>query len=67
MRVTVNFEPEELPGDTISVAALLKLRRYSFPLIIARIDGRLVERADYETALIKEGDEVELYHLVSGG
>ncbi|MBP7094477.1 MAG: sulfur carrier protein ThiS [Spirochaetia bacterium] len=67
MRVTVNFEPEEIPGDSISVAALLKMRRYSFPLIIARIGGRLVERTDYETTFVREGDEVELYHLVSGG
>lgn len=67
MRITVNFEPEELPGDSISVAALLRVRRYSFPLIIARIGGRLVDRADYETTFVREGDEVELYHLVSGG
>ena len=67
MRVTVNFEPEEIPGDSISVADLLKMRRYSFPLIIARIGGRLVERADYETTFVRAGDEVELYHLVSGG
>ncbi|MBN1241910.1 MAG: sulfur carrier protein ThiS [Spirochaetales bacterium] len=67
MRVIVNFEPEEVPGETVSIADLLRIKRYTFPLIIARIDGRLIERADYETTLVSEGDEVELYHLVSGG
>ncbi len=67
MRITVNFEAEELPGESTTVAGLLKLKRYSFPLIIVRIGGALVQRADYETAVIRDGDEVELYHLVSGG
>jgi sulfur carrier protein len=67
MRITVNFQDEVYEEPTLSVRDLIQKKRWSFPLIITRINGLLVERSDYETRLIADGDTVELYHLVSGG
>jgi sulfur carrier protein len=67
MRVTVNGEPRDLPDGATTLRAVLDCLRYSFPLQIARVNGRLVERGSYESAPISEGDVLDLYHLVSGG
>jgi sulfur carrier protein len=67
MTLTVNFASETHDEMSLSLRDLIKKKRWSFPLIIARINGELVERASYETTLVHDGDDIELYHLVSGG
>jgi thiamine biosynthesis protein ThiS len=67
MQLTVNGVPETHDLPDPSLAALMERKRWSFPLIIARINGELVERPAYASTLLREGDVVELYHLVSGG
>ncbi|HUW42336.1 MAG TPA: sulfur carrier protein ThiS [Rectinemataceae bacterium] len=67
MKVKVNGEFRELPEGTATVRALLDELRYSFPLLIVRVNGSLVERGAYSQAPLSEGDDVDVYHLVSGG
>ncbi|MFZ4617464.1 MAG: sulfur carrier protein ThiS [Rectinemataceae bacterium] len=65
--ITVNFQSEAYDVPGMSLTALIERKRWSFPLIIARINGQLIERSDYGTAMLADGDDIELYHLVSGG
>ncbi|MDP3179870.1 MAG: sulfur carrier protein ThiS [Spirochaetaceae bacterium] len=67
MKVTVNGEERELPEGATTVRAVLDCLRYSFPLLVVRVNGKLVERGAYEAAAVAEGDVLDLYHLVSGG
>jgi thiamine biosynthesis protein ThiS len=67
MTITLNGERTEVPSEATTVEALLKSLRYTFPLIIVKVNGTLVERASYGNARVGEGDDVETYHLVSGG
>jgi len=67
MVVTVNFEKEEYPETKLSVAEIIKRRKYSFPHIITKLNGRLIERESRETAFVANGDELEIFHLISGG
>jgi thiamine biosynthesis protein ThiS len=67
MRVTINGILTEFPETQLSVAEILRRKRYSFPNIISRINGALVSREEREGALARDGDDVELYHMMSGG
>jgi len=67
MKVTVNFEEEEFPEDELSVSEIMRRRRYSFPHVITRINGSVVNRENRDAALVREGDDLEIYHLISGG
>ena len=67
MKVKVNGESRELPEGTATIRDLLDALRFSFPLLIVRVNGRLVERGAYAATHVSEGDEVDVYHLVSGG
>lgn len=67
MKVTINGEAESYAEETLSVRAILDRKRWSFPLIIARLNGDFVPREEYERRLVSDGDSLELYHLVSGG
>jgi thiamine biosynthesis protein ThiS len=36
-------------------------------MLIIKINGTLVQKGDYETTAIHDGDEVSVLHLISGG
>jgi sulfur carrier protein len=67
MRLRLNGDEIEHGGDSATVQELLAARRYSFPLIVVKVNGVFVPREAYAKASVKDGDEVDAYHLVSGG
>lgn len=67
MRVTVNFSPETHAEDALSVAEIMRRRNYTFQHIITKLNGVLVPREARETTLVRDGDELDLFHLVAGG
>jgi sulfur carrier protein len=67
VRIILNFADAEFPETELSIEKIMELRRYSFPLIISRLNGVIVPREARASAFVYDGDEVELYHLVSGG
>jgi sulfur carrier protein len=67
MKITLNNNPESFIEEKISVSDLLRIRNFTFRMLIVKINGELVKKTDYETASIKEGDDVMVLHLISGG
>ena len=67
MRITLNNNPEEFAGEVLTVNELLKAKNFTFKMLVIKINGALVKKTEYETALIYEGDEVHVLHLISGG
>jgi thiamine biosynthesis protein ThiS len=67
MRITLNRQEEVIPGDQLTIRDILKFKNFSFPNLVVRINGKLVKKPDYDTAIAKEGDFVEIIHLISGG
>ena len=50
-----------------SVDRLLKRMHYTFPMVIVKVDGTLVMRSKFSSYLIKDGSNVDVIHLTSGG
>ena len=67
MRITLNNRPEEIEGDSVRVTELLKIKNFTFKMLIVKINGKLIKKADYATVEIVEGDDVQVLHLISGG
>jgi sulfur carrier protein len=67
MKIDLNNNPEELTHTEISVKDLLAYKKFTFKMLIIKINGKLVKRDDYETAIIRDGDKVDVIHLISGG
>jgi thiamine biosynthesis protein ThiS len=51
----------------MTVRDLLAEKGFTFPLLITRIDGRLVPRDRYDDTPIPDGATVDVIHLMSGG
>lgn len=67
VKIVLNHNPEEFPGDSLTIRQILDLKGWSFPLIIARVDGTLVDRKEWERTAVRDGSVVDLHHLLSGG
>jgi thiamine biosynthesis protein ThiS len=57
----------DLQAEKLTVRELLKTMNFTFPLIVVRINERLVKKENYDSETIADGDRVEAIHLISGG
>lgn len=67
MKITLNNNPERFEMEKMTVRELLAAKNFTFKMLIVKINGRLVQKTEYETAVISEGDNVSVLHLISGG
>ncbi len=68
MRITLNNEQLEIPErQKLTVQELIEYRRFSFKLLVIKINGTLIPKSDYSSAVVNDGDEVLILHLMSGG
>lgn len=64
--ITVNRRAMTIPAE-LSVEELLERCNYSYPMIVVRINGKVIQPGDYKTAMVRDGDSIEAIHLVAGG
>jgi thiamine biosynthesis protein ThiS len=67
MKIILNNNPETFEADKLTISELLKIKNYTFRMLIIKINSKLVKKEDYDTTLISEGDDVNVLHLISGG
>jgi thiamine biosynthesis protein ThiS len=67
MNITLNNRPDSIDRDTITVEELLELRKFTFKMLVVKINNELVKRHEYVDTEIKDGDNVIVLHLMSGG
>jgi sulfur carrier protein len=64
--ITVNGDTVEWqPG--LTVAGLLELRNYIFPMVAVQVNGELIRRGTYDTTPVPDGATVQVIHMMSGG
>jgi sulfur carrier protein len=67
MKILLNNNPEVFESDALTVSDLLMRKNFTFKMLVIKINGSLVKKTEYETAQIREGDDVHVLHLISGG
>jgi sulfur carrier protein len=67
MKITLNNNNEELNAESITIQQLLDIKKFTFKMLIIKVNGTIVKRDDYEKTEIRNGDNVDVIHLISGG
>lgn len=68
MKITLNNRPENLDGQTeLTVEELLILKNFSYKMLMVRINNLTIKKDDYATTPVREGDNVAVIHLMTGG
>lgn len=64
--ITVNGKQvEHVENET--VAELLKRMKYTFPLVVVKINDKLIPRKDYSETMIPDDSKISVIHMISGG
>jgi len=69
MKITLNNSQEmlETPEEALTIDQLLQIKKYSFRNLIVKINGEFVKRNEYNKAKFKDGDKIDVIHMISGG
>lgn len=67
MKVLLNNNSEVLQGERISVSDLLRQKNFTFKMLVIKLNGKLVQKSEYDTTFVHDGDEIHVLHLISGG
>lgn len=53
--------------EELTVQLLLDKMKFTFPLIIVDINGKVVPKGAYTCTVIEDGDDIKVIHLICGG
>lgn len=67
MTITLNNNIENFDVETLSISEILKIKNYTFKMLVTKVNDNFVKRNDYEKVFVKNGDNVSIIHLISGG
>lgn len=68
MKIKLNNKPETIEGrEEVTVKELLQFKNFTFKMLVVRINNKGIAKEDYDKAIIKDGDEILVLHLISGG
>jgi len=51
----------------MTVSDVIRAKKYSFPLLIVKIDGVYIPRESYDITPVPDGATLDIIHLISGG
>ncbi len=67
MNIILNNRPEEFDRETMTVEDMIVIKKFSFMMRVIKINDVLIKKEDYNSAVIREGDNVQMLYLMSGG
>jgi len=67
MEIILNNNKEIIGEENITVADLIRIKNFTFRLLVTRVNGQLVKKDERDKIIIREGDDVTVMHLISGG
>ena len=53
--------------DNLTISELLKIMKYTFPMLVIKVDGQLIKKDQYKTFVVPNNSDVKIIHLMSGG
>jgi thiamine biosynthesis protein ThiS len=67
MKIILNNNPEIFIEDNLTINEILAKKNFTFKMLVIKLNGALVMKSDYTVIRVKDGDELNVLHLISGG
>lgn len=67
MKINLNNRLEKFAVEELSIQEIIHIKNYTFPRVVVKLNGILVKKPQYAETTIKEGDKLEIIHMISGG
>jgi sulfur carrier protein len=66
MKLTLNGEARELES-CVSIYDLLSALQLQAKLVLVEVNGLAIQRSDFQSAKLADGDSIEIVRMVGGG
>ena len=53
--------------ESLTIEKIMQIKKFTFPKIIVKVNGKHIEKEEYATTIVNDGDNVEMIHLLAGG
>ena len=69
MKLNLNNREEVLATskEILTINEIREMKSFSFRSLVVKVNGKLVKRDRYDEPTVKDGDKVDIIHLISGG
>lgn len=67
MKIILNNRNEEFAEDSLTISQIMEIKSFHFKILVVRLNDMLIKRDEYASTQIKDGDDLKIIHLVSGG
>jgi len=67
MNVILNNREESFKESILTISQLLELKKYTFKMLVIKVNGILIKKDEYDTFTVNSGDDIQVLHLISGG
>lgn len=67
MKITLNNSPEIFAEDQLTIAEIIQKKNFTFKMLVTRLNGKVVMKDNRTSTVVKDGDDLTVLHLVSGG
>jgi len=67
MKITLNNRQEEFNSAWLTISQIMEIKSFHFKMLVVRLNDTLIKREEYSSTQIKDGDDLKIIHLVSGG
>ena len=68
MSIIVNGKAQQLSSQQVSLLELIKQNNVQQPdMVSVQLNGAFVNREDFESIIIKAGDEIDFLYFMGGG
>ncbi len=67
MKIILNNREEIFETGDLTISKLLEVKKFTWKMLIIKVNGKVLKRHEYETTKINEGDDVSVFHLITGG
>jgi sulfur carrier protein len=67
MKITLNNRLEEFKSETMTIADILTEKNFTFKMLVIKLNMKFIEKTDYSKTFVKENDDLQIIHLISGG
>ncbi len=51
----------------MTISDVIEVMRFTYPRLVVKVNGRLIQKSEYNFTVLNENDDVKIHHLLAGG
>ncbi len=51
----------------MTIEQIMEKKSFHFKMLVVKLNGQLVPKGTYDSVQVKDGDRLDIIHLISGG